>query len=620
MNTLTRRLPFLLLRHYFFWMIVFVITRAVFLCWNREEIAGAGFGEIISVFSHGIYIDTAMCCYFLFPVFFFTLLAAVLKKEWPMKINRGFTLLLLICIGLITIGELPIYDEWHTKLNYKALWFFGNPSEVFRTASWSQLIFGLLGTALFSWLFYRLYKRFTGPVTAPLVRPLAETISFALLAPVIIFTGMRGGWQPIPVQVSDAYYSRYNVLNLAAVNSTFNLFSSCIENSKATEPYRIMPSEEAATVFAAMNGAEKDTTIHILTTEHPNVVLVVLESWSADLVKGCGGYDSVTPHFEAMADSGVLFTNCYASGSLSDQGMAAVFSAFPAQPKTSIITQPTRYVHLPCINSSFKKAGYATSFMFGGQLSYGNIKAYMYFNGFDRILEGKDFSAEENQSRLGVPDGPLFKRQIKELSQEKEPFFAAMFTLSTHGPFDFPMKDKFQWGDKEKQFVNSMYYADSCIHNFITDAKKYPWYKNTLFVFVSDHSHNSPKNWDFNQPEYRHIPMLFYGEVIRPEYRGMKYDSVASQTDLASTLLHQLDLDASGFIFSKNLFNPYAPRYAWYAFDEGFGIVKPEGRIAWHVKDNRTQFEQFPNPADQPKTLKQGQAFLQFMSEKYFSY
>jgi phosphoglycerol transferase MdoB-like AlkP superfamily enzyme len=615
-----KRLPFLLLRHYLFWMVVFFVTRAIFLSWNREELAGAGFGEIISVFSHGIYIDTAMACYLLLPTFLFLLLAAVLNKSWVVKIHRGLIVLLLICIGLITIGELPVYDEWHTKLNYKALWFFGNPTEVFRTASWSQLVFGLLGTALFSWIFFRLYKRMMGAPVPPPAKPYWETVAFGLVAPLVLFLGMRGGWQPIPVQVSDAYYSHYNVLNLAAVNSEFNLFSSCIENAKATEPYKLMPSAEASRIFAEMTQPSKDTTIHILTTNRPNVVLVVLESWSADLIKSCGGYDSIAPHFQSMADSGVLFTNCFASGSLSDQGMAAVFSAFPAQPKTSIITQPTRYVHLPCINNSFKKAGYATSFMFGGQLSYGNIKAYMYYNGFDRILEGKDFSADIQQSRLGVPDGPFFERQISELSKEKQPFFAAMFTLSTHGPFDFPMKEMLHWGDKEKPYINSVYYADSCIHNFISNAKKYPWYKNTLFVFVSDHSHNSPKNWDFNQPEYRHIPMLFYGEVIRPEFRGMKYDSVASQTDLAATLLHQLDLDASEFMFSKNLFNPYSPNYAWYAFDEGFGIVKPEARLAWHVKENRTQFEQAASPADRDKALKEGKAFLQFMSERYFSY
>jgi phosphoglycerol transferase MdoB-like AlkP superfamily enzyme len=601
-------------------MLVFAVTRAIFMLWNREELAGVSFGESLGVFAHAFYLDTSMACYFLLPSWLMLTLAFALQKSWPLKVNRWVIILLLVCVNLITTGELPIYDEWHTKLNYKALWFFSNPAEVFHTASWSQLLLGIGGTALLTWLFFLLYKRFVQISDQPVRKPVWALVASALLAPLLIFTGMRGGYQPIPIQVSDAYYSQHNILNIAAVNSTFNLMSSCLENSKADKPYNFMPSQQASEIFHRLNDAVKDTTTHVLTTERPNVVLVVLESWSADLVKSCGGYDSITPHFEELIDEGILFTDCYASGSLSDQGMAAIFSGFPAQPKTSVITQPTRYVHLPCINTSFKNAGYKTSFMFGGQLSYGNIRAYMYHNGFDRIIEGKDFDASVPQGRLGVPDGPLFDRQLKELSTEKQPFFAAMFTLSTHGPFDFPMEEKLHWGEKEKPFINSVYYADSCIHNFITQAKRSPWYKNTLFVFVSDHSHNSPRNWAFNQPEYRRIPMLLFGEAIRPEYRGMKYDSIASQTDLASTLLHQLNLDASGFRYSKNLFNPHSPNHAWYAFDEGFGIVKPEGRTTWSVLDQRTEFEKFNNPADKKRVVEEGQAFLQVLMEEYFSF
>jgi membrane-anchored protein YejM (alkaline phosphatase superfamily) len=114
--------------------------------------------------------------------------------------------------------------------------------------------------------------------------------------------------------------------------------------------------------------------------------------------------------------------------------------------------------------------------------------------------------------------------------------------------------------------------------------------------------------------------MLFYGDVIKPEYRGMKYDSIASQTDLASTLLHQLNMDASPFEYSKNLFNPYAPRYAYYAFDEGFGFIEPKGRLCWHVKENRTEFEKVNSLEDQKKIVKDGQAFLQVLMGEYFRY
>ncbi len=615
-----KRLPILFIRQFLFWMIFFQITRLVFLLWNREELHGLGFVEIIPVFFHSIYIDTAMSCYMMGITWLLYAIASFTEKNIFLKVSRYFSVLIIIAISLITIGELPIYDEWHTKLTYKAIWFLGTPSEVIHTATWKQLIFGTSGIILLAWLGIFLLKKIVPIDIQPKRKPYWQSISFVILAPGFVFLGMRGGYQQIPIQISDAYYSKANILNVACVNSTFNLFNNWIENFKAGEPYHFMPDAEAKKLFSELNATAKDTTIHILTTDRPNVVLVVLEGWSGDLIKSCGGYDSITPHMEGMIKEGVFFTNCFASGSLSDQGMAAVFSAFPAQPKTSVITQPTKYVHLPCINTSFKTAGYKTSYMFGGQLSYGNIRAYMYYNGFDKIIEGKDFDASIPQCKLGVADEYIYARQLQELSKEQQPFFAAMFTLSSHGPFDIPMNEVLHWGEKEKQYINSVYYADRCIHNFLEQAKQTPWYKNTLFVFVSDHSHNSPKSWNFIQPEYRHIPMLFFGDVIKPEYRGMKYDSIASQTDLASTLLHQLNIDASAFTYSKNLFNPYEPRYAYYAFDEGFGLIKSVGRLCWHVKENKTEFEKVNSNEDKIKITKEGQAFLQVLTGEYFRY
>ncbi|MDQ3111035.1 MAG: sulfatase-like hydrolase/transferase [Bacteroidota bacterium] len=615
-----KSLPAIFIRQFLAWMLFFQVTRLIFLLWNREEITNGSAGEIFGAFYHGIYLDLAMSCYMMILPWLLFSLAFFTQKQIFLHISRWITFLLIILVSVLTISELPIYDEWQTKLTYKAIWFLGNPFEVFNTATGKQLFYGILGIAFLSTAGILVSKKLTPVDVKPQRRPWIQSVIFFILTPGLIFLGMRGGYQQIPIQVSDAYFSKQNVLNVTAVNSTFNLFSNWIENANAGEPYHFLPEQVADEEFKRLHAVEKDTTIHILTSEKPNVVLVVLEGWSADLVKSCGGYDSITPHFEELIHDGILFTNCYASGSLSDQGMAAVFSAYPAQPKTSVIRQPDKYIHIPCVNTSFKRAGYTTSFMFGGQLSYGNIRSYMYYNAFDKIIEGKDFDPAIPQGNLGVADQYLFDRVLKESEQQKEPFFSSLFTGSTHSPFDFPMEEVLHWGGKEKGYINSAYYSDRCIHDFIEGAKKKSWYKNTLFIFVSDHGHNSPKNWAFNQPEYRKIPMLFYGEVIRPEFRGMKYTEVSSQTDLASTLLHQLNMNAEQFTYSKNLFNPYSKRFAYYAVDEGFGWVKPGGNVTWYVKDNRTEFVKAGSPQQEAQLKKEGQAFLQVLMGEYFRF
>lgn len=605
------------LKQFLFWLLFFCITRAVFLLYNFGDVHG---GNFFAPFLHGLYLDISMTCYFMVIPFLLYFLMSVWPSRWPDKINRWFTLVLIACVSIVTIAELPIYDEWAHKLTFKAVWFMRNPSEVFHTATWKQLVFGLLGIALLVFAGWLLLKLLLREHFVMKRHNYITSGAFFLAIPCLLFLGIRGGWQTIPIQVSDAYYSPDNFLNNVAVNSTFAFTSSCLQSSRI-ERYNFLPQPEAKQVFEAMHRTEKDTTVSVFSQPHPNIVLVVLEGWSADLVKGLGGFDGITPHMDQLMQQGIAFDSCYASGSLSDQGMAAVFSAFPAQPNTSIITMPEKYIHLPCLNDQFRKAGYSSSFSFGGQLSYGNIRAYMYYNKFGRISEGKDFDASVPQGKLGAHDEYLYARQLKDLHNAKEPFFASMFTLSTHGPYDIPMrKDKLKWGGDEQDYINSAYYADSCIYNFIEGAKKEPWYKNTVFVFVSDHSHNSPKQYVHYSPEYRRIVLMMYGEPIRPEFRGYHSKKICSQIDLASTLFHQLGLDASQFRYSKNLFNPYTPQLAYYSYEGGFGFITDKGKVVYSIPDGKWPIERPKSPQDLQLLHKQGQAYLEVMFDEYLGY
>ena len=627
---MAKRLILFMLKHYLFWLVLFAFGRTVFLFWNREELSGVPFGEISFAFVKGLYVDTAMAGYLLMIPFLCAIISSIRGWSLPLKINRGIHVILFFAFFMITFSELAIYDEWHTKLNYKALWFFQNPSEVFHTASTSQIIFPFLFTGVLTFACWRLHRKFVNEEFAGGGNKMLFILS-ALVVPCLLFIGVRGGFQTIPIQLSDAYYSQHNVLNLASVNSMFNLSSSVIENAKVKEPYAFLSSEDAIKEFNQVFPKESDGWDQILTTTRPNIVLIVLEGWSADMLESFNGIKghNIAPNLDSIAMQGIRFTDCYASGSLSDQGMAAVFSAFPAQPLTSVITQPDKYTKLPCINKKLKAEGYHTSFMFGGQLSYGNIRSYMYFNEFDKITEQEDFGDEIPKGKLGAHDEFLFARQLQELKSEQQPFFAAMFTLSTHGPYDDPSSTDLHFGDKEADYVNSIHYADSCIGDFIHRAQKEPWYNNTLFVFVSDHSHNSPMNYSYISPEYRRIPLIFYGNVLDTVCRRQEMIGTISQTDLASTLLAQLGIDYSEFKYSRNYFNfSYDPFYtAYYSFEEGFGVVEPRSSLTWSVNGSadftertRTPFNKNITFADSLRLLKKGQAILQTLSTDYANY
>ncbi len=614
-----RQLPLLLIRQFVFWILYFAFCRLIFLVYNQEEVRHAPWSEIFLTFPEALYVDTSMACYILFIPFILLSITGFSGKVLFLKINNYYTAFILFLISILTLVELPLYDEWAHKFTYKALWFLQQPAEVFQTASWGQLIFAVIGTTSLTWVSFWLFKKIA-PIPSTISSNKVDAAFFFLLFPGILLTGSRGGYNPIPIQVSDAYFSQYNILNSASVNSTFHLMSNVLQNLEAFEPYTFLRSDEAKSIVDSLYAVPSDTSIQVISTNRPNVVLVVFEGLAADVVGSLGGYSDLAPHFSQLIDQGISFDSCYASGNLSDQGMGAVFSAFPAQPRTSIITVPDKYIHLPCVNSEFRKNGYATSFLFGGQLSYGNIRSYMYYNHFDRILEEKDFDSDVYRGRLGVHDGDLLTRELEELNKDKTPFFAALFTLSTHSPYDIPIDEVIHWGEKEKGYINSVHYADSCLNHFMNEARKQPWFDNTLFVFVSDHHHNTPKGYSFFSPDYRRIPLVFYGNVIKPEYRGFHSKRICSQLDLASTLLHQLHMNAKPFTWSKDLFNPHTPEFAFYSFDEGFGWIRPEGRLVWYVHENRFEFERYLNPANKPRLFKEGKAYLQRVTEDFWKY
>ncbi len=619
------------MRQYLFWIVFFIICRSIFILYNMDELKGVSIGEIISTFWQALYLDTSMACYFLGFSFLIFSIYSFLPKKLISAIHSGYILILLALFSLITITELKTYREWGTKLTIKGVRFLQHPMEVINSTSTSFLIFGLIAAALLTYAGFFLYKKISP--FAPLdsfsqtkgFKKYVIVFLFIIVIPVLLALGIRGGVQQIPIQQSDAYFSKHNVLNLASVNSGWNLGQSIWENRMNTEgnPYIYFPLPEAKKTVDEIYKTEKDTTISFLKTNRPNIVLVILESWSGDMIKSLGGYDSAATHFDELGKQGIMFDSLYASGDLSDQGMTAIFSAFPALPSgTSIIGQPGKYNHLPCLNTEFHNAGYKTSYLFGGQLSYGNIKAYMYYNNFDRILEGKDFDSKIPQGKLGVHDEYLFARQLQELKNEKQPFFAAMFTLSSHSPYDMPMaeKDKVKWGGDENDYVNSIRYSDQQLFEFIQNAKKEKWYDNTLFVFVSDHSHRSPKHWVQQQPEYRKIAMMFYGNVIKDEFRGYRYKKIGSQLDLASTLLNQMGISSKKYTWSKNLLNPYTSQFALYETSDGFGWVRPGQYLVYSHPNNNFMFEKTFSPAEKSRLEKEGKSYLETMFQEYSDY
>ncbi|MGA3013273.1 MAG: sulfatase-like hydrolase/transferase [Bacteroidales bacterium] len=609
-----------LFRQFLFWIVFFNFTRIVFLIYHTRLILieKIPLADIIQMPLRALRLDFATACYIMVIPFLILVVQSIYSAKWVNFLNKIYTAILCFAYALTTAGEIGIYSEWKTKLTYKVIKYLSNPSEIYNSSD-TGIFFLLVFLLLFMFLtgFFAYIKFFAVNIIRE-KRNLIFSLIFLLFTPPLMFIGMRGGVQQIPINQSESYYSKHNIVNLASVNNLFNLYISIFENlpNFNKNPYVFMDSKKAAMEIKEIYKTKKDTTISVLTNPHPNIVLLILESWSADLIQDLGGEPGITTEFKNLEKKGLLFDQIYASGSRSEQGMASIFGGFPAHPISSITVQPDKFVKLPSLPKELEKDGYTTSFYFGGQLIYGNIRSYIIFNNFDKIMEGADFPANIPRGKLGIHDQYTLDYQMNDLENQKQPFFSALFTVSTHSPWDQPYKRPLTWGANENNYINAAYYTDHCLGDYFRKVEKEPWFNNTLFIIVADHSHNSYRNWDPQSKEYHKIPLLFYGNVLKDEFRGKRWHKLGNQQDIAATLLSQLGLDHKMFHWSKNLFNPYIPEFAYFSTEDGDGWIRPDAYFSFDATTNFYHFMQI-KPEIKDSILTEGKAFLQGVFGEY---
>jgi phosphoglycerol transferase MdoB-like AlkP superfamily enzyme len=611
-----------LLLFFLFLMVLFYADRAIFLVYNFSTISHEGVGKILQSFTTGLRLDISAACYLLIIPLVLALLELLTQFKWLSTVRKIYALVFVIAFWLMAFVQLPVFADWGIKMHYKALaMFIKNTSDALDVATPLIVIPSVILVTIFCALSYWLYVK---KVHAHLYDKEGKIIwaPFSLIGFAgLLFIGIRGGLYEIPLQLSAATYNNNNTLNNAAANSVWHIANSILYNVKytTTNPYRFMADEDADKVVQELYAVKPDTTLKIFTTNRPNVVVFILESWSATVMSCITGNEATnaTPNLNKLAQEGVLFTRCYASGERSDQGVAAVLAGYPALPTSAISNIPEKLKGLPGLPLTLHNNGYSSLFLYGGQVEYGNIQSLLYQQQIQKVITENDFGNKYYKGRLGVHDENTLPLLIEEAGKLKEPFFASLFNISTHFHYDYPKpKREIAWAGKFSDYVNSIEYADSCFGVFINDAKKQPWFKNTVFIFLSDHSANSPGNEDFKSKEHHHIPLIIYGDCIRPEYRGLRINKTVSQQDMCATILSQLGMDVSGLLFSKDALNPSAPPFAYYTFTEGLGWVESDS--CWYMEDAMMKYHiNTTSNCDTGNLQYKGRAYLQSLYNNY---
>ena len=433
--------------------------------------------------------------------------------------------------------------------------------------------------------------------------------------------GMRGGFQAIPITSSQSYFSKHDILNITAVNPSYNMVFSIIDYMQIDNQniFKTIDAERAQKVVKEIHRIEQDTTISIIKTPKPNIVIILLESWSADMIESLGGDKNLTPEFRKLESEGLLFTEFYATANRSQQAMASIFSGLPGIPVTTLSDHPEKYPSVPSLVKMLNRIGFYTSFTFGGQLIYGNMKSYLVDNESGVITEQDHLENDYPLGKLGIHDEYMFEFFEQQIGNMEQPFFASLFTLSSHSPYDFPGEKQFNNGSLEEDFTNSVFYTDKCLGEFFDNARSQDYWNNTLFIVMADHSHNTYKNHALQSFEYHKIPLLIVGGALGDEYVGKKNNKICSNVDITTTILKQLNLSSEEFPWSKNIFNPYSPEFAYFELNEGFGWKTSSGEIVVNIKDGFNYVEKATD-SEKEKLDLEGRSYLQVLFDEFMGY
>jgi phosphoglycerol transferase MdoB-like AlkP superfamily enzyme len=598
-----------LIKLLFFWMTLFFIARILFLVFLFTTTRQYDLSQWPLSFVYGLRLDLATAGYLMaLPILLWTVFIFTKKKLLMRSIVMLQGIFLFLIIGII-IGNIGIYAAWGTMINARALAFLQDPAGIIASQTTFELISRLVIWLVLTFSLLAFFKRKVLLINEGFEKKSALLLSvlFILLTPI----GIRGGFQEIPINESAASYSEVIPLNHAATNPVWYLLNNISKSGLNKKNPYVFLSDSIATQHFNRH-IERDTSfLRILNTNRPNIVVITLESWTADVIGplNTSTREETTPFFTSLCDSGVLFTNIYSSGRRTDQMLPSILCGFPAPPNHSISRFSDKLQHLPFLSKDLNKAGYQTSFYYGGELGFANMNTFLIQAGFKSISGKDDYQPEQIYSKWGAHDEHLFNKVISELDKKKDPFFTMMLTLSTHEPFDVPGVKKFGENTESDKFKNSAHYTDQCLKNFFASARKTKWYSNTIFILVADHGHNLPLKRDYYDPGAYHIPLLWYGAPIKEEFKGTQNKHFGGQHEIAHSLLQQLDIPGSEYIYSNNLFSEKNNKGIYLNFDSGFGWKEGKDQIVYLFAEKK--YLPYTQISPDSVTLKNGQAFLQ---------
>lgn len=566
-------------------ILLFMISRGALLLVATEEFQHIPVHELWNSLWSGLPQDLSVAGYFSALLHLSTgAVMAFTAKIHPTKLFNVIWGSMAVCVACLYGIEASILPEWHMIPHIGALSRVSHPDEIVHVVTGQMIFRGMmviLITGLAAWGLYHLRIRYVRPgIHSPISR-VSFLIIWIAVIPLIIIE-IRGSVGRIPVSVGTPINSPYPQCNILATNTLWYLGNDLLHNLGNNDTVLLMDQRLADSMVHDWytQGRIQDDLPKL--SGLPNIVFIVLESWSAACIRSLHSEATWTSAFDHATTDGLLFTHMYSAGWTSDVGIPAIFSGIPGMVNVSFSESACPGGQSPSLFQSLSEIGYQSRFITGSDLAYANLRGYLRSAGVQVISERNDLDMLLS-GPLGPHDGPLFDFAREELGKQSTPWITAIFTQSTHAPYYFPgMKENLLLSETDA-YLATLQYADSCLGSFIGSLHDSPDWDHMLIVLVADHSHDTPWNDHLAGAERNRIPFLMTGGALPPAWRGQKIEKICSQTDIPASILAMLGQPYTQFPFSRNIFADQNPPVACYTYYKGVGLVSDSGAVAYDL-------------------------------------
>jgi phosphoglycerol transferase MdoB-like AlkP superfamily enzyme len=554
-------------------LVCYELLRLGFLIANRQYFADVPAGQVLWAFVYGLRFDlSALLMLNGVILLLYNLPGFPGRFQWYSKTMLALFWLMNIPGFIVNLTDYGYYGFTQRRLMFE---LFTMPRETMDMVPslvrgyWPLFLLLAVLTGLFIYSSLKFFSRLDKK-TAYKFNPFAESLSLVLIVGLAVL-GIRGGLQSKPIRQNHAFFSESRAAGYLALNSTFTVLRS-LSQPKLAE-FQFMPREQTQELVETMLRDPNETMADL---EYPflrqkqfpgpeqklNLVIFIMESWSAGQIGAIAGCPSATPFFDSLSRQGMLYTNFMANAQRSLEAVPAILTSIPAfYNNNSFIGSRAEMNRVLGLGHILLKRGYTTSFHHGAKVGSMGFDAYARTAGFLKYYGKEDFPglADSMQDGTwGVYDEEFFLDALSRINSFKKPFASVIFSLSPHDPLKIPRyREALFAGYKEDdKFRRALRYSDHSLKIFFDKARKEGWYENTVFIITGDHPYHSMRN-DF--ASIFRVPLLIY----RPKgLAPARDDGIGSQVDILPTVLDLLSLSSTHASMGSSLLSGKKEHYA----------------------------------------------------------